>query len=128
MAATLGRDEHGNLIRKAGIMAIVLTGGEIRPDDPIRAWSYPRATPSARPDPTPTRAPDQADAQVAELLRTGCVRARASAADHTDVVALELGIRVTTGMPSTIAWALLPDRPVGAGAVADAPPRGRGQE
>jgi MOSC domain-containing protein YiiM len=36
MAATLGRDADGNLIRKAGVMGIVLTGGEIRPNDPIR--------------------------------------------------------------------------------------------
>ena len=36
MAATLGRDERGNLIRKAGVMSIVLTGGEVRPGDPIR--------------------------------------------------------------------------------------------
>lgn len=36
MAATLGRDEHGNLIRKAGIMGIVVEGGDIRPDDSIR--------------------------------------------------------------------------------------------
>jgi MOSC domain-containing protein YiiM len=36
MAATLDRDEHGNLIRKAGIMGVVLTGGQIRPGDPIR--------------------------------------------------------------------------------------------
>lgn len=36
MAATLGRDEHGRLIRKAGVMGIVLTGGEVRPGDPIR--------------------------------------------------------------------------------------------
>ena len=36
MAATLDRDEHGNMIRKAGIMAIVLTGGDVRPGDPIR--------------------------------------------------------------------------------------------
>lgn len=36
MAATLARDEQGNLIRKAGIMAIVLTGGEVRPGDTIR--------------------------------------------------------------------------------------------
>lgn len=36
MAATLSRDEHGNLVRKAGIMAVVLTGGEVRPGDPIR--------------------------------------------------------------------------------------------
>ena len=36
MAATLDRDADGNLIRKAGVMAIVLTGGEVRPSDPIR--------------------------------------------------------------------------------------------
>jgi MOSC domain-containing protein YiiM len=35
MAAVLGRDEHGALIRKAGVMAIVLTDGEVRPGDPI---------------------------------------------------------------------------------------------
>jgi MOSC domain-containing protein YiiM len=35
MAAVLGRDEHGALIRKAGIMAIVLAGGEVQPGDPI---------------------------------------------------------------------------------------------
>ena len=35
MAATLGRDDDGNLVRKAGIMAIVLTGGEVRPNDEI---------------------------------------------------------------------------------------------
>ncbi len=37
MAATLDRDEHGNLVRKAGIMGIVLAGGEIRPGDSVRA-------------------------------------------------------------------------------------------
>jgi hypothetical protein len=36
MAAVLDRDEHGKLIRKAGIMAIVLAGGLVRPNDPIR--------------------------------------------------------------------------------------------
>jgi MOSC domain-containing protein YiiM len=36
LAAVLGRDESGNLIRKAGVMAIVLAGGEVRPGDPIR--------------------------------------------------------------------------------------------
>ena len=41
MAATLGRDEHGNLVRKAGIMGIVLAGGEIRPGDPIRVEPPP---------------------------------------------------------------------------------------
>jgi MOSC domain-containing protein YiiM len=35
MAATLDRDNEGNLIRKAGIMAVVLTDGEVRPNDPI---------------------------------------------------------------------------------------------
>ena len=36
MAATLGRDECGNLVRKAGIMGVVIAGGEVRPGDPIR--------------------------------------------------------------------------------------------
>ena len=36
MAATLGRDEHGTLIRKAGVMSIVLAGGAVRPGDPIQ--------------------------------------------------------------------------------------------
>lgn len=35
MKATLGRDAEGGLIRKAGVMAIVLTGGEVRPGDAI---------------------------------------------------------------------------------------------
>lgn len=35
MAATLDRDAGGNLVRKAGVMAIVLTGGEVRPGDEI---------------------------------------------------------------------------------------------
>lgn len=35
MAAVLERDEHGAFIRKAGVMAIVLAGGEICPLDPI---------------------------------------------------------------------------------------------
>jgi MOSC domain-containing protein YiiM/RimJ/RimL family protein N-acetyltransferase len=32
----LGRDGRGALVRKAGIMAVVLRGGEVRPGDPIR--------------------------------------------------------------------------------------------
>lgn len=36
MAATLARDAKGKLVRKAGIMSIVLTGGEVRPGDAIR--------------------------------------------------------------------------------------------
>lgn len=35
MAATLGRDERGEIVRRAGIMGIVLTGGEVRPGDAI---------------------------------------------------------------------------------------------
>ena len=35
MAATLDKDGDGNLIRKAGVMGIVLTGGEVRPGDAI---------------------------------------------------------------------------------------------
>ncbi|HEU5347397.1 MAG TPA: MOSC domain-containing protein [Ktedonobacterales bacterium] len=35
MAAVLDRDEQGNLIRKAGVMAIVIAGGVVRPDDTI---------------------------------------------------------------------------------------------
>lgn len=36
MAGVLGRDEQGRLIRKAGVMAIVLAGGVVRPGDRIR--------------------------------------------------------------------------------------------
>jgi MOSC domain-containing protein YiiM len=36
MAATLARSPSGQLIRKAGVMSIVLVGGEVRPGDPIR--------------------------------------------------------------------------------------------
>jgi MOSC domain-containing protein YiiM len=35
MAATLARDEQGDLIRKAGVMSVVLAGGDVRKDDPI---------------------------------------------------------------------------------------------
>jgi hypothetical protein len=34
--AVLDHDTQGNLIRKAGIMGIVLSGGEVQPTDPIR--------------------------------------------------------------------------------------------
>ena len=36
MGATLERGKDGSLIRKAGIMAVVLAGGEVRPGNPIR--------------------------------------------------------------------------------------------
>jgi MOSC domain-containing protein YiiM len=37
MAATLGRDEDGGLVRKAGVMGIVVASGDVRPDDAIQA-------------------------------------------------------------------------------------------
>jgi MOSC domain-containing protein YiiM len=36
LAATLSRDAHDQLVRKAGVMAIVLTGGTVRPGDTIQ--------------------------------------------------------------------------------------------
>ena len=36
MSATLARDGEGNLVRKAGVMAIVLADGVVQPGDPIR--------------------------------------------------------------------------------------------
>ena len=36
MAATLDRDAGGNLVRKAGIMSVVICGGDVRPGDAIR--------------------------------------------------------------------------------------------
>ncbi len=35
MAAVLDRDEEGCLVRKAGVMGVVLSGGEVRPGDAI---------------------------------------------------------------------------------------------
>jgi MOSC domain-containing protein YiiM len=35
MAATLDKDADGHLIRKAGIMSIVISDGEVRPSDAI---------------------------------------------------------------------------------------------
>lgn len=45
MAATLDRDPAGNLIRKAGVMAIVIAGGEVRPGDGIRVQPPPTHQP-----------------------------------------------------------------------------------
>ncbi len=36
MAATLDHDAEGRLIRKAGVMAVVVSGGAVRPGDAIR--------------------------------------------------------------------------------------------
>ena len=35
MAAVLDRDEDGRLLRKAGVMSVVVAGGVVRPGDPI---------------------------------------------------------------------------------------------
>ena len=35
-AATLDRDDRGKLVRKAGIMAVVVSAGEVAAGDPIR--------------------------------------------------------------------------------------------
>lgn len=35
LSAVLGRDTEGRLVRKSGVMAVVLAGGEIRPGDAI---------------------------------------------------------------------------------------------
>ena len=42
MAATLDRDADGTLVRKAGIMGVVVAAGEVRPGDPIRVEPPPR--------------------------------------------------------------------------------------
>lgn len=36
MAAVLDRDADGGLVRRAGVMAVVVTGGDVRPGDPVR--------------------------------------------------------------------------------------------
>ena len=36
MAATLDRDVDGNLVRKAGVMSVVITEGDVRPGDAVR--------------------------------------------------------------------------------------------
>ena len=41
MAATLDRDGRGALVRKAGVMAVVLDGGVVRPGDPIDVETPP---------------------------------------------------------------------------------------
>jgi hypothetical protein len=35
MAAVLDHDDNGNLVRKAGVMAVVVASGDVRPGDPI---------------------------------------------------------------------------------------------
>lgn len=42
MAAVLDKDGQGNLIRKAGVMGVVLVGGEVQPSDRIRVELPPK--------------------------------------------------------------------------------------
>jgi MOSC domain-containing protein YiiM len=49
LAAVLGRDTEGNLIRKAGVMGTVVVGGEVRPNDPIRVVLPPEPHEPLRP-------------------------------------------------------------------------------
>jgi MOSC domain-containing protein YiiM len=49
MEATLARDEHGNLVRKAGVMSVVIAAGEVRPGDPIRVELPPQPHRSLEP-------------------------------------------------------------------------------
>jgi MOSC domain-containing protein YiiM len=44
MAAVLGRDGEGNLVRKTGVMAIVISGGDVQAGDPI-AVEFPKDEP-----------------------------------------------------------------------------------
>ena len=47
-AASLGRDAAGGLVRKAGVMAIVIAGGVVRPDDRIDVGNPPVFRPLER--------------------------------------------------------------------------------
>ncbi len=40
MQAVLGRDEHGALVRKAGVMGVVISGGAVRAGDAIEALPH----------------------------------------------------------------------------------------
>lgn len=42
MAATIAHDDQGNMIRKAGIMSIVISGGKVRAGDTIQVELPPR--------------------------------------------------------------------------------------
>jgi MOSC domain-containing protein YiiM len=46
MAATLDKDPNGTLIRKAGVMGIVIASGEVRPGDAIEV-ELPQGSPLA---------------------------------------------------------------------------------
>ena len=41
LKACIEKDEHGQIIRKTGVMSVVIVGGEVFPNDPIRV-EYPQ--------------------------------------------------------------------------------------
>ena len=49
MQATLDRDADGNLIRKAGVMGVVLAGGDVQAGDRIRAQMPDREQQTLKP-------------------------------------------------------------------------------
>jgi MOSC domain-containing protein YiiM len=49
MRAVLGRDANGGIVRKAGVMAVVLTSGNLRPGDPIEMMLPPEPHMPLRP-------------------------------------------------------------------------------
>ena len=49
MAATLDRDADGELVRKAGVMGVVSSGGDVRPGDEIRVELPPAPHQSLEP-------------------------------------------------------------------------------
>ncbi|MDJ1397175.1 MOSC domain-containing protein [Pseudomonas aeruginosa] len=79
-AAVLGRDEQGNLIRKAGVMAIVLEDGEVRPGDAIDIQLPPLP-------PGPGEGLRQSAAIPGELCARACVPMLASTAQPQGVTA-----------------------------------------
>ena len=68
----VGRDEAGNLVRKAGIMSVVRQGGAVRPGDSITVRAAHRAAHPARTGLTPpTAGPDQYAGRPVSPRRTG---------------------------------------------------------
>lgn len=49
MKAVLDKDEQGNLVRKAGVMGVVLADGEVRVNDPIRVELPPEPHEALKP-------------------------------------------------------------------------------
>jgi MOSC domain-containing protein YiiM len=42
MQANLDRDADGNLVRKTGVMSVVVFGGKVRPGDPVEVELPPK--------------------------------------------------------------------------------------